>query len=64
MLLKSSFIINDTRAKSLQHLSNKSYNLGDFIKHKLVVTTFNKVINKSSKLFKISRSTLKDWGKK
>ena len=41
MLLKSSIITSDTKEKSLQYLSNKSYNSSGYIKHKLVVTAFN-----------------------
>ena len=46
MLLKSSIFTSDTKEKSLQYLSNKSYNSSGFIKYKLVVTAFNTGIKK------------------
>ena len=63
MLLKSSIISRDTRDKSLKHLRNKSYNSIGLIKYKLVVSSFNIGINKTSKLFNVSRNKLNNLEK-
>ncbi len=64
MSLKSSIITSDTKDKSLKHLRKKSYNSKGLIKYKLVVSAFNTGIHKTSKSFNVSRTTLKNWGKK
>ena len=64
MLLKSLIITSDTRDKSVKYLSNISYNSNGYIKYKLIVSAFNKGVRQTSRLFGVSRNTLKNWGAK